>query len=161
MIDTNVPNNPVATLETKDDKAKAGAFVGNLEADYKVHGFEDLRLHANFGADYSYGIQNTSINRNSSSNNYYGWDGYTQKTKYNLQFNATAQYYKDFNENKIGISVPNTDYDASVKAIRYLFENPDECKAMGLRAYEYGKKAYASTPHLMHYLEVYKSIAKK
>ena len=99
MIDTNVPNNPVATLETKDDKAKAGAFVGNLEADYKVHGFEDLRLHANFGADYSYGIQNTSIGRHSSSNNYYGWDGYTQKTKYNLQFNATAQYYKDFNDN--------------------------------------------------------------
>ncbi len=99
MIDTNVPQNPVATLETKDDKSKAGSFVGNLEVDYKIHGFEDLRLHANFGADYSYGKQNTVIGPNSSSNNYYGWDGYTKKTKYNLQFNAYAQYYKDFNEN--------------------------------------------------------------
>ena len=73
---------------------------------------------------------------------------------------SESWYYKDFNENKIGISVPNTNYEASVKAIRYLFENPEECKAMGLRAYDYGKKTYASTPHLMHYLEVYKSIAK-
>lgn len=73
---------------------------------------------------------------------------------------AESWYYKDFNENNVGISVPNTDYEASVKAIRYLFENPGECKAMGLRAYEYGKKTYASTPHLMHYLDVYKSIAK-
>lgn len=71
---------------------------------------------------------------------------------------AESWYYQDFNENKIGISVPNTDYEASVKAIRYLFEHPEECKEMGLRAYNYGIKTYASTPHLMHYLEVYKSL---
>ena len=91
--------NPVSTLELKNDRAHSGSFVGNLEADYKIHGFEDLRLHANFGADYSYGKQITSISPYSFSNHYYGWEGYTQKMKYNLLFNAYAQYYKDFNEN--------------------------------------------------------------
>ncbi len=98
MTDTNVPQNPVAQLKNKEDKSKAGSFVGNLEADYKIHGFEDLRLHANFGADYSYGQQRTIISPYSYSNNYYGWDGITKKTKYNLLFNAYAQYYKDFTE---------------------------------------------------------------
>ncbi len=98
MTDSNVPQNPVAQVKNKDDKSKAGSFVGNLEVDYKIHGFEDLRLHANFGADYSYGKQRTVISPYSYSNNYYGWDGVTQKTKYNLQFNAYAQYYKDFTE---------------------------------------------------------------
>lgn len=90
--------NPVATLNQKNDRANSGSFVGNLEADYKIHGFEDLRLHANFGADYSYGKQLTSISPYSYSNHYWGWEGYTQQMKYNLQFNAYAQYYKDFSE---------------------------------------------------------------
>lgn len=90
--------NPLATLEQKNDRAHAGSFVGNLEADYKIHGFEDLRLHANFGADYSYGKQSTTISDMSYSNHYYGYDGFSEKSKYNLQFSAYAQYYKDFKE---------------------------------------------------------------
>ena len=90
--------NPLATLMTKDDRAKSGSFVGNAEADYQIHGFEDLRLHANFGADYSFGTQRTIIDPTSYSNHYYGWDGYTSKRKYNLSFNAYAQYNKDFQE---------------------------------------------------------------
>ena len=90
--------NPVAALAHKNDRANSGSFVGNLEADYKIHGFEDLRLHANFGADYSYGKQVTTVSPYSYSNFYYGWDGWTQEAKYNLQFNCYAQYYKDFTE---------------------------------------------------------------
>jgi TonB-linked SusC/RagA family outer membrane protein len=88
--------NPVATLMTKDDRAKAASFVGNVEADYEVHGFEDLHFHANFGADYSTGTQRTVIDPTSYTNHYYGWDGYTTKQKYNLALNAYAQYSKDF-----------------------------------------------------------------
>ncbi len=91
--------NPLATLEAQKNRANSGAFVGNLEADYKIHGFEDLRLHANFGADYSYGKQRNTIAPWSYSNHYYGWKGWEDKTKYNLSFNAYAQYYKDFTEN--------------------------------------------------------------
>lgn len=90
--------NPVDMLNSKNDRANSGAFVGNVEADYQIHGFEDLRIHANFGADYSYGKQNTTISPYSRMSHYYGWDGFTQKDKYNLQFSATIQYYKDFSE---------------------------------------------------------------
>ena len=88
--------NPVASLNQKDDRAKSGCFVGNLEADYKIHGLEDLHLHANFGADYSYGKQNTVFDVMSAEHHYYGETGYTWEKKYNLQFNAYAQYGHDW-----------------------------------------------------------------
>ncbi|MBR1786846.1 MAG: SusC/RagA family TonB-linked outer membrane protein, partial [Paludibacteraceae bacterium] len=91
-------SNPVAALKNKNNRAHSGVFIGNLEVDYKIHGFEDLRLHANFGADYSYGRQPMDENIYSFGNNYYGWEQLEKKSKYNLQFNAYAQYYKDFTE---------------------------------------------------------------
>ena len=90
--------NPVALLEQKDDTANSKSFVGNIELDYKVHGFEDLRLHMNMGGDWSTGKQTTVVSPYSSNNTYFGWDGWNEEDKYNLSFNAYAQYYKDFNE---------------------------------------------------------------
>ena len=90
--------NPVALLDQKDDTANSKSFVGNIELDYKVHGFEDLRLHMNMGGDWSTGKQTTIVSPYSSSNTYFGWDGWNEEDKYNLSFNAYAQYYKDFNE---------------------------------------------------------------
>ncbi len=88
--------NPLAQLEHQSNTSKAGQFVGNFEATYKVHGFEDLMLHANLGADYSFG---RSTNKNSmygTANHYTGWYGIEQKMKYNLQFNCFAQYGHDW-----------------------------------------------------------------
>ena len=88
--------NPLAQLKHQSNTSNAGQFVGNLEATYKVHGLEDLMLHANFGADYAFG---KSVNVNSlygTANHYTGWNGYEQKKKYNLQFNAFAQYGHDW-----------------------------------------------------------------
>lgn len=90
--------NPVALLEQKDDTANSKSFVGNIELDYKIHGFEDLRLHMNMGGDWSTGKQTTIVTPNSSTNTYFGWDGWNEEDKYNLSFNAYAQYYKDFND---------------------------------------------------------------
>ena len=90
--------NPVALLEQKNDKATSKSFVGNIEFDYKVHGFEDLRLHMNMGGDWSTGKQTTLISPHSSTNTYYGYDGWSKEDKYNLSFNAYAQYYKDFSD---------------------------------------------------------------
>ena len=90
--------NPVALLEQKDDTANSKSFVGNIEVDYKVIGFEDLRLHMNLGGDWSTGKQTTIVSPYSSSNAYFGWNGWDEADKYNLSFNAYAQYYKDFNE---------------------------------------------------------------
>ena len=90
--------NPLAMLKHQSNKSNAGQFVGNLEATYKIHGFEDLVLHANFGADYSFGKQ---VNDNSplgTASHYTGWHGFSQKKKYNLQFNCYAQYGHDWEE---------------------------------------------------------------
>ena len=90
--------NPVALLEQQDKKADSKTFIGNAEFDYKVHGFEDLRLHMNLGGDFSKGEETTVISPQSSTNAYYGWDGWDKSEKYNLMFNAYAQYMKDFND---------------------------------------------------------------
>ncbi|MGM9825036.1 MAG: SusC/RagA family TonB-linked outer membrane protein [Paludibacteraceae bacterium] len=100
MFNKETAANPLNTLEMTNDRAHSGAFVGNLEGDYKIHGLEDLRIHANFGADYSYGKQTTSINPyiQNAGNGYYGYEGFANEKKYNLLFNAYLQYYKDFED---------------------------------------------------------------
>ena len=94
----NATSNPVALLNLKDDRATSKSFVGNIEVDYAIHGFEDLHIHANGGADFSTGKQTTTISPYSVSNNYYGYDGWSTKDSYNLSFNAYAQYMKDIKE---------------------------------------------------------------
>ena len=91
--------NPLASLEQQANVANSGVFIGNIEADYKIHGFEDLHLHANLAADYSYGKQTNNNSIYGTANHYYGWSGFEEKHKYNLLFTAYAQYLKDFNEN--------------------------------------------------------------
>ena len=90
--------NPLASLMQKKNIANSGSFVGNIDATYKIHGFEDLILHANFGADYSYGKQTLESDPEAYGDHYYGRYGWSEGMKYNLLFNCYAQYYKDFNE---------------------------------------------------------------
>ena len=98
-LKSNTTTNPVASLALQSNKAHSGAFVGNIEADYMIHGFEDLHLHANFGANYAYGKQRNVNSNMSAGSHYYGWDGFTEKQNYSLQFNCYAMYTKDFTEN--------------------------------------------------------------
>lgn len=91
------PGNPVSLLEMKDDRATAKSLVGNLELDYKLHFFPDMRIHMNGGMDLSTGKQTTNISTQSFTNNYYGNYGYTQKDKYNLSYNTYLQYLKELN----------------------------------------------------------------
>ena len=97
-VNRNTTGNPVAALNQEKYTSNSGSFVGNLEADYKIHGLEDLHLHANFGADYSYGKSLTSISPYSFSNFYYGWEGWEETRKYNLLFTAYAMYTKDWED---------------------------------------------------------------
>ena len=48
-----VGTNPVATLNEKIDLSNAMRFIGGATIDYKIHGFEDLRLNVNLGIDTS------------------------------------------------------------------------------------------------------------
>ena len=94
----NTAKNPVALLNEVNDHANSHDFMGNVEVDYQVHGFEDLRLHMNFSGDWAHGKQETTYYPWGPSNFYYGNDGFTKESKYNLTYSAYAQYYKDFIE---------------------------------------------------------------
>lgn len=91
-------SNPMGRLTQQWSGSDAGQFLGNLEATYKVHGFEDLILHANFGADYTYSEQKYNNTMIGSSDHYTGRHGIEQKMKYNLQFNCYAQYAHDWEQ---------------------------------------------------------------
>ena len=88
--------NPLALLNGRDEYAKSRSFVGSADIDYKIHGFEDLRLHVTMGADVSEGKQYTNNQPWYTGSIYYGSWGQEKILKRNLQFSAYAQYYKDF-----------------------------------------------------------------
>ncbi|MBO4720588.1 MAG: TonB-dependent receptor [Prevotella sp.] len=92
----NAASNPVALLDEYYDSANSFEYMGNLEVDYQVHGFEDLRLHANLSGDWSNGKEKTTYAPWGQSNFYYGNDGYWKEKKYTLTLSTYAQYYKDF-----------------------------------------------------------------
>ena len=94
-------SNPLALLNNQSDVAHSRSFIGSADFDYKIHGFEDLRLHATLGIDISKGRQNTNLYSNSPAtpgSMYYGKEGYWEKVKRNTTLSAYAQYYKDFNK---------------------------------------------------------------
>ena len=47
--------NPLAVLYGSDNKLTTRSFIGSADIDYKVHGFEDLRLHATLGLEVAEG----------------------------------------------------------------------------------------------------------
>lgn len=103
---TNNPNatqNPLAYLNTNECKANASDFSGNVEVDYKVHGFEDLLIHASYGGQYTESEQTDVNSPYSYSNNYYGWNGVTRYYKYSITANAYAQYMKELGDHFIDI----------------------------------------------------------
>ena len=92
--------NPLAVLNEHNDVANSREFIGSADIDYKVHGFEDLRLHATLGADVAKGKQVTVNSPAYPDNtyNYYGYHGSESILKRNLSLSAYAQYYHDFND---------------------------------------------------------------
>lgn len=100
---TNTPSNPVACLNQKECIAHSTDFTGNIEMDYKIHGFEDLRIHASFGGQYTSSTQDDYTSPYSYDNNYYGWNGVTKYYKYSITANAYAQYVHTFGAHTIDI----------------------------------------------------------
>jgi iron complex outermembrane receptor protein len=47
-------SNPVALLQMRDDNADVKRLIGNIQLDYKLHFFPDLRLNFNLGTDRSW-----------------------------------------------------------------------------------------------------------
>lgn len=94
---TQMPN-PLSLLDQSSQIAHSRSFIGSADIDYKVHGFEDLRLHATLGADISKGRQSQSFAPSCTNALYYGSYGGEEILKRNLSLSAYAQYYKDFNK---------------------------------------------------------------
>ena len=95
---TNAPYNPVAMLDNHDNSGKAHSFIGTAEIDYKIHGFEDLRLHLTLGGDFTGGHGHNISTNVSNTSNYWGNTSYYTQSKENLQLSTYAQYFKDFND---------------------------------------------------------------
>ena len=95
---TNAPYNPVAMLNNHDNTGKTHTFIGSADIDYKIHGFEDLRLHLTLGGDFTGGHGHNISANISNTSNYWGNTSYYRQTKENMQLSAYAQYYKDFND---------------------------------------------------------------
>ena len=47
--------NPVGLLKMNDSHSTVKRFIGNIDADYRLHFFPDLKLHATLGYDYAQG----------------------------------------------------------------------------------------------------------
>ncbi len=99
----NAPQNPLALLNQKRTIANADDYSGNAEVDYKMHGFEDLHIHASYGAQYTASKQTDDISEYSYSNNYYGWNGVTNYWKYSITTNIYAQYQHEFGIHNIDL----------------------------------------------------------
>ncbi len=95
---TNAPYNPVAMLDNHDNSGKTRSFIGSADIDYKIHGFEDLRLHLTLGGDFTHGEGHNISANISNTANYWGNNAYYTQSKENLQLSTYAQYYKDFND---------------------------------------------------------------
>ena len=97
-IQDDAPANPVEKVENYNFYKSAHVLLGNVEADYKIHGFEDLHLHANLAGEYTTGGEYDNKNPQSTYGYYYGGTSENTEKKYNVLATAYAQYTKDFNK---------------------------------------------------------------
>ena len=97
--------NPLSNLYEWIDNNAALRSIGNLQVDYKIHGFEDLRLNANFGYDvadlngYKYNEMGSRSARASSP------DIATQYGNFvsNTVFETYADYSHDWGKHNIDV----------------------------------------------------------
>lgn len=101
----NAPQNPLAYLEQVHEYGYTSDFSANAEVDYKIHGFEDLHIHASYGGQYT-AYRKTSDNSPYSYNsNYYGWRGQNRFYKYSITTNIYAQYQHTFGAHYLDVMV--------------------------------------------------------
>ena len=99
-INTMATMNPVGLLAAKKDEADAYRFIGNAQFDYKIHGFEDLRLNLNLGLDWAKSGGVTTLKQGSEAS----WHNTNQSggglhTDYDYaRRNTTLEFYADYNK---------------------------------------------------------------
>ena len=99
-VNTMATMNPVALLNDKTDTSDAYRFIGNAQFDYKLHGFEDLRLNLNLGMDWAKSNGLTELAKGSEAS----WHNTNQSgggshTDYDYsRLNTTLEFYADYNK---------------------------------------------------------------
>ena len=93
-------NNPLSTLYDQISEKNAYRFLGNIQLDYKVHGFEALRFNLNLGTDYAY---SKSFNKTMPSSrdawldsDAVGWGQYQEG--FGTNYNNLLEFYGNYNE---------------------------------------------------------------
>lgn len=71
---------------------------------------------------------------------------------------SDSEYYKIFNDNKMGISVPINDSAAMAEAILYLFNNHDIRKQMGINAEAYSRKYYSASVCTKKFIDAFEEM---
>ena len=158
MAASQVTQNPVAVLDNYKCIAKSNDISGNLEVDYKIHGFEDLHLHAAIGAQYTDGKQNEDISKYSFSNNYFGYYGTDHQYKYSIEGKAFAEYAHKFGVHDIDIMAGaeqshyhRTGYNYGSGIDEYLRDNnPQFVEADGKMNYIYSPTYQKNTMWKAH-----------
>lgn len=95
-------SNPVSLLNSKSDVGNALRSFGNLQIDYKIHGFEDLRVNVNMGYDLANGYG--TVRREAWAPGTYFLSG--ELSKYNQlrddrMFEAYLAYSKDIDKHHV------------------------------------------------------------
>nr|WP_315245972.1 SusC/RagA family TonB-linked outer membrane protein [uncultured Flavobacterium sp.] len=102
-LNPNAARNPVSQLLNTRDIAKSNRFFGNIEVDYKLYFFPDVRAVVNVGFDESNGERTRKVNPNAGSgptlgNFPYGTNEYTEAKRQNKLLDAYLVYNKTFDE---------------------------------------------------------------
>lgn len=74
---------------------------------------------------------------------------------------SDSAYYKLFNENEMGVSVPLNDAKAMAEAIRKLAANPELRMSMADKAKEYATKNYSASVCTMKFMDAFVDMAKR
>ncbi|HZG73355.1 MAG TPA: glycosyltransferase family 4 protein [Chondromyces sp.] len=72
-----------------------------------------------------------------------------------------SDYYKMFNEKKIGISASNDNPRLVANAILDLYNNKGKREQMAKNGHEFGKRYYSRSVNTKKFIEVFKKLAKK
>ena len=97
-INTMATKNPVAILEDISRTGNTNRFIGNAQFDYKLHGFEDLRMNLNLGIDVA-SAKNTNVTNEGSESSYHNTSesgmGSHEDYTYTRR-NTTLEFYADY-----------------------------------------------------------------
>lgn len=120
--EVNASRNPRSLVNQKNNFGNLFRSIGNLQAEYKIHSFEELKLVANVGYDYSTGrtfgstdslyvvpneaggtYENSQTNKNQVMDLYVNYNKYVDAARTNVD--VTAGYnYQDFRYENNGSS---------------------------------------------------------